>query len=485
MKYLYIVLCFFISFQLNSQTFDELLKKIPAQKDKAVLRQNKKKLRNQIGNFFLYQKYDSAISYSHNLLNVIQKHKLNSNLTYLFNHIGFSYERLGDLDSSKLYFNKVRSIGADKIPYKDYLSAISHLASYYFDEGNYNEALAYYLEHLKISETKTDTFRIIGSLNNIGNVYLEITKPRKALEYYTRAIHFIDKKSDPCKYASALILVGSANSDIGYHENKQNFIDSALITLNVARSLSKTCEDQRFYSIALSNISNIYNSRGEYDKAIELLNQTISIKLSNEYPDISIDYYNLGDCYLKKKSFAKANEAFQKALSYSDELSLNEFVAIYNALAKSFSITKDFTKAYYYQHLESLYKDSLHNQTSLEKRKELEMNFEFEKKEEIQKVAQDKKDFLSAQELKEQKQQRVYFGIGLLFAIAFSVYILFSLKKQRAANKIISEQKEEVEKQKHLIEEKQKEIIDSIKYAKRIQQSLLPTEKYIIKKLNK
>lgn len=33
------------------------------------------------------------------------------------------------------------------------------------------------------------------------------------------------------------------------------------------------------------------------------------------------------------------------------------------------------------------------------------------------------------------------------------------------------------------VEEKQKEILDSIRYAKRIQQSLLPTEKYIDKKL--
>lgn len=33
------------------------------------------------------------------------------------------------------------------------------------------------------------------------------------------------------------------------------------------------------------------------------------------------------------------------------------------------------------------------------------------------------------------------------------------------------------------VEEKQKEILDSIHYAKRIQRSLLPTEKYIEKKL--
>jgi hypothetical protein len=63
-------------------------------------------------------------------------------------------------------------------------------------------------------------------------------------------------------------------------------------------------------------------------------------------------------------------------------------------------------------------------------------------------------------------------------------FIFRSYRQKQKANIIISQQKSEVEKQKNLVEEKQKDILDSIHYAKRIQQSLLPTEKYIEKKLN-
>jgi len=45
--------------------------------------------------------------------------------------------------------------------------------------------------------------------------------------------------------------------------------------------------------------------------------------------------------------------------------------------------------------------------------------------------------------------------------------------------KVTQKQKEIIEKQKHLVEESQKEIIDSITYAQRIQQVLLTPEKYI------
>ena len=43
----------------------------------------------------------------------------------------------------------------------------------------------------------------------------------------------------------------------------------------------------------------------------------------------------------------------------------------------------------------------------------------------------------------------------------------------------LKESLDEIESQHKILEEKQKEIIDSITYARRIQKSLLPTEKYI------
>lgn len=46
-------------------------------------------------------------------------------------------------------------------------------------------------------------------------------------------------------------------------------------------------------------------------------------------------------------------------------------------------------------------------------------------------------------------------------------------------------QRKKISAQKDLIEDKQKEIIDSIHYAKRIQDSLLPTERYISKELTR
>lgn len=83
---------------------------------------------------------------------------------------------------------------------------------------------------------------------------------------------------------------------------------------------------------------------------------------------------------------------------------------------------------------------------------------------------------------------KIFYACSLLLVLLIIVgSIRFrerSLRKRQAElEKTVGERTLEVVQQKHLIEEKQKEIIDSIRYARRIQESLLPKEKYIARKL--
>ncbi|HYG50208.1 MAG TPA: hypothetical protein VD905_04860, partial [Flavobacteriales bacterium] len=70
--------------------------------------------------------------------------------------------------------------------------------------------------------------------------------------------------------------------------------------------------------------------------------------------------------------------------------------------------------------------------------------------------------------------------LGSRFAMQFT--------KVEALQQKTEQQSREIELEKQLVEEKNKEILDSIHYSKRIQQALLPSEKYIernLKRLNK
>ncbi|HEY1038120.1 MAG TPA: SpoIIE family protein phosphatase [Bacteroidia bacterium] len=75
------------------------------------------------------------------------------------------------------------------------------------------------------------------------------------------------------------------------------------------------------------------------------------------------------------------------------------------------------------------------------------------------------------------KKRHLYFIITL---VAVTMIIsFFAFLRQRKLRKEINKQKFVVEEQKHLVEEKQKEIIDSISYAKRLQEAILPPQEFI------
>jgi hypothetical protein len=84
---------------------------------------------------------------------------------------------------------------------------------------------------------------------------------------------------------------------------------------------------------------------------------------------------------------------------------------------------------------------------------------------------------IKAREIEEKSKN--IFLFSLIICIGLIIFILFIISNLRKSKKIISKQKSEVETQKHIVEEKQKEILDSINYAKRLQEAILPPLDYI------
>jgi serine phosphatase RsbU (regulator of sigma subunit) len=83
------------------------------------------------------------------------------------------------------------------------------------------------------------------------------------------------------------------------------------------------------------------------------------------------------------------------------------------------------------------------------------------------------------EEISKQKFIRNTFIVGLIMTFASALFIFKSLHNNIKQKKILFEKHSEIQLQKHIIEEKQKEIIDSITYAKRLQHAILPPQNFI------
>lgn len=107
-------------------------------------------------------------------------------------------------------------------------------------------------------------------------------------------------------------------------------------------------------------------------------------------------------------------------------------------------------------------------------RRELEEEYKHQR--EIQNKIAEQNQAFARIEIQSQKKMTNYAIIALVVLSGLILFVFRSYNEKRKANSIISKQKE-------IVENKQKEIVDSINYAKYIQNALLPDEK-IISKIN-
>jgi len=71
------------------------------------------------------------------------------------------------------------------------------------------------------------------------------------------------------------------------------------------------------YGDAYNNIGGAYDSKGEYDRAIEYYQKALKIgikKLGPEHPSVAIRYNNIGSAYKSKGEYDRAIGYYQKAL---------------------------------------------------------------------------------------------------------------------------------------------------------------------------
>ncbi len=90
-----------------------------------------------------------------------------------------------------------------------------------------------------------------------------------------------------------------------------------------------------------------------------------------------------------------------------------------------------------------------------------------------------------ANQLDKEKNVRTILYTGLALILIFLLFLYSRYRVIASQKTIIEKQKKEVDSAYHSLDEKNKEVMDSIRYAQRIQNALLPTEKYVERVLGK
>jgi hypothetical protein len=195
----------------------------------------------------------------------------------------------------------------------------------------------------------------------------------------------------------------------------------------------------------------------------------------------------LSSILIEENKHAQAQQFSQRALNISLKLGHIENIKTSALrLSQIFKKTGNAKAALENFELYIRMRDSSNNEITKKASIKAQLKYEYEKQAAADSVAHAKESEVKNAELKKQeaeikaKKNQQYALFGGLFAVClFGVFMYNRFKVTQKQKTIIEHQKSEVEEQKMLVEMKQREILDSIHYAKRIQLAQIPSYKRV------
>lgn len=441
---------------------------------------------------------DSGIVYAKQSLAIAKKIKKYEYQVDALVTLGIIYRERGEFNTSleKLH-TALKLIEDYKLDPYYYERVYTCLNLAYTEQGNYTVGIEYGFKALKEIEKNGDTLAMALANNNIANTYFQIKQYRKAMKHYTIALDYAIAIKHV--YGQSL-LIGNMGSV--YYELEK--LDSAKLCFDKCLILSKKVEDITGEANAYTNLGSYYQKIKENKKAIEYFSK--AEKIFNEMkmqPNLSDSYYNMATSYLYSNDYIKSESYAKRALEIANEIeSFPHKEQAHLALKNVYEKLNNSDKAYYHYKEYIAARDSIFNEKNKKEQFKAELVYEYDKKKYADSLDQAMSSKIQQQELTIAKEKTAkqktftYIAVGISCLFLFlALYIFKNYKDKQKANKIISDQKhqveiqkEEIELQKIILETKNKAVTDSIYYASRIQKSLLPTEKYIdrsIKRLKK
>lgn len=336
--------------------------------------------------------------------------------------------------------------------------------------GDFEQAVSYNMRALNLYEKFNDKKSGSYIKAKLGLVYYQMGNYTRALSYYKEAMSYYEETNDQEGFAFQL-------NNIATIYEKQEKYDSALINLEASLQIKKKLNDLHGIANSINNIGNIYFHKADYPQAIDYYKRSLAIKMElNDKPGQANTLQNIGYGYYYLKNYEDALSYVNRGLRTAQEIKNKHYIKeAYVKLSEVYQAMKNWEKAFEYSQLYGAMKDSIYNETSSRQIAEMETKYQTEKKEkelQVERLDSDRKQII------------IYaFGAGLLLLLLLAFFIYRGYIEKKNAHLTISLQKEEVEKQKHMVEEKNREMLGSINYARRIQDALLREEEHITEHL--
>jgi two-component system NtrC family sensor kinase len=372
----------------------------------------------------------------------------------MYSAYGVMYAMQNKYDTSHSFYKKaidILSLQKDK----SLLSGIyQNNAIAYMQQSNFPQALTNYQQALNIADELKDEEDKAYIFLNLGLAYNNIDDTERAEQSLLKAIELAKKLNLKNVLAYSYANIATVYEDKKKYELQYDFSMKAA-------ALAKELGDKGIEASSLARAATAMATENKFKDAEKVGLQAISIADSSAQPyNIYQAYRSMGFILKIQNRYGEAIPYYEKALHSlgSSDMYTAEVQLHYAELSECYEKTGNYNKALATYKIAAKISDSIRGIANIKKATELTLNYEFDKKQQVAKAEQQKKD-----EVTKAKQTALIVGLALMVVVAVLAYYAFSNKKK--TNRLLHQQKAELETVLYNLRNTQAQLIQSEKMA--------------------
>jgi two-component system sensor histidine kinase UhpB len=333
------------------------------------------------------------------------------------------FNRIGKSDSAALAINRMKDI----LPLLDSNSSQSEKIEMYLghDEkhkARYADAFAHYYRSLRIANNLKDSVNQGNIYISLANVLVLLGQQDKALYYHRQAAGLFTLLGSRFELVNEYLNIADLYITSNQPDSGEDYVRRALVIIEEMKNTT-------YLPNAYVDLGYIYEKRKRFTEARDYFNQAIRFSQAVNNDESLMDaYQGVGEMYMADHNPSAAVPYLDKHLALAKQGSNKEEIieALWD-LAENENALHHYEKAYGYQKLFNIYKDSAYTETTGKTTAEMESKYEAEKKE--QEIDLLKKDQL-VNRLSLEKQKAFQWG-SIIFLVLLLIIGFLAINRYR------------------------------------------------------
>ncbi len=342
----------------------------------------------------MQSKYDSAIKYYGNAIQLAQRIHDNNLLHRAYQNISISYQMqssftqsLSYLQKALNYYEKIKDINSQA-----YTSLNMGLT--YSVMGDTTRAEQSLLKSLKLSKAAGTRNVELYVYSNLASLYENNNYPQ-SYEFAMKAAQLGKEMGDPGIEAASLSKAVVALVNQNKLEEAEKIGQQAILTADASQQPYNTYQAYNAMGLVLKKQEKYQAAIVQFEKAFDAINE------ADIYSEgIGQSYFNLSECYSKIGDYQQALTAYKTSAEITD---------------------------------------SVRSRENIRKATELNMNYEFEKKQQVAFAEQQRKNA-------ETRTRQLVLSVGLVLTLIIALFAFYAFRTKQKANTLLQRQKKEIEK---------------------------------------